>query len=98
MNRSDSSWEPETPAFRFPLTRSTTIAARFAELARRERSRQMMVEDPMTEAIGAPVGEFFEEWDRLDRHTLCDIAEEAERLGEREVLAFARNSLERWMP
>jgi hypothetical protein len=61
-----------------------------------ERSKRRMVEDPMTSAMGAPVGDFFEMWNRKARN-LAGLVMQKARKGSKEY-KFAADYIERFMP
>lgn len=80
----------------FPMTNDLRIAALYAELARIERSRVSLCEDPMSE--GAPIEDFMEGYDRKERAVLAKLDRRAREVGDTAALEFCSGAAERWMP
>ena len=66
------------------------------ELEEHDRSVESFHSDPMTEAMGAPVGDFQEGFDREERAILSNIVRTAEDGSDERKMALGR--LEKWMP
>lgn len=65
-------------------------------LQEHDKSVQSFYEDPMTEAMGAPTGDFQEGFDAEERLIICLIFEKAPHGSEEWEMACGR--LEKWMP
>jgi hypothetical protein len=70
------------------------------ELIRKLKTHDEMVEtfhnDPMTEAMGAPIGDFQSDFDKKERKILADIIECAPDYTEEYEMALDR--MDKWMP
>ena len=78
------------------MFRSMTVEQMVDRVKEIDQNKRDMVDDPMTEAYGAPVGEFFEQWGREERALLGKIYVKT-RLGSVRN-RWAANRLERYMP
>ena len=82
----------------FPVTFDLKIGALYAKLAKIEASRISLCEDLMTEAYGAPVDDFMEDYDRKERKTLGEIAHRAKEVNDQRATDFTNIAFEKWMP
>lgn len=78
------------------LSRTDTVADLKHRIATIDRRRESLVNDPMTEAMGAPVEDFMEGWDAEERKLLVQIMKIARR-GSFDW-EWAASRMERWMP
>ncbi len=94
-----SQWEDyeiRQSVYEFPVTNDIQIAAGYAELASIERRRHDLCEDPMSGF--APVEDFMEDYDRLERKVLGCISRRAKLIGDKEAVEFCNGAFEKWMP
>jgi hypothetical protein len=84
--------------YEYPRSSDLQIAAGYLELARIERARNELLEDPATAAFGAPIGDFMEDYDRKEINVLARISRRAQAVGDIAARQFCLDAFEKWMP
>lgn len=82
----------------YPDTHDSRIAAGYATLASIYGRQTALLEDPMTRACGAPVGDFMEDFARQEVKTANQIFRRAKEVGDGAAVSFALALLESYLP
>lgn len=92
----EDEYQTQSATFQYPVTSDMQIACGYAKLARLERRRNNLCNDPMSESY--PIGDFMEDFDREERQILADILYRARTIGDEAAKEFCNVAFEKWMP